>query len=646
MNMVTISPIYLENAEDIYESFFDPAFLQIRLGKQGLWHGRAASLLKMENPVRREDFENLLKGFIPDGTRDLMPASENPNRLAGWRVTLTLPPAMSGVWSVRSRGVRLHIERVFGKAVLRTLGHLERQLGESSNGVEQASLFAVFRTNAAQDFAPQLQATAVLFNFGIQRDGKVVTFSLERLMALESESQRLFERAISTPLAKYRYYGSVLRESLYDYVSTHFTMPPGLRRNWSGQDAKGNVVSKYPGFSRHWRSHARASWTNARFDGHLQFMKHPKTALKAKLWGSFDALFRDAPRVHGRKLPEATTPPPKPEKSYSRFADTIRISPLFRNNVADTFGPFFQRPPAQEMLAKEGRWHNDAAKLLQLKNPVEPAAFYNLVDGKAPDGSRKLVPRSGGPNPLVGWRLSFTAPQNFNWGWSVSSWTVSRRFERAFEQSVDATLRDIQRIMEGRWDTMSSRDKGCLAAVFRSNAAIDYSPQLQATVLLFNFALHPEGAFVTFAPEQLMNLERRIKTCFHDQLLRHMAKHNDLLSAPDREDAAEILKFLRPLDPNYRMSWWSREHWSGRNHEGARSKLLPACFPDWQSNTEFLADQALDTQHRPLGFPSIKAQKTRERGSEFREESLRQKQPVEASSVKEELHQHESRIRR
>jgi hypothetical protein len=59
------------------------------------------------------------------------------------------------------------------------------------SGGEKASLFAVFRTNIAQAFAPQLQATAMLFNVEIQRDGKVVVLPLERIMALEATQSHI-----------------------------------------------------------------------------------------------------------------------------------------------------------------------------------------------------------------------------------------------------------------------------------------------------------------------------------------------------------------------------------------------------------------------------------------------------------------------
>jgi hypothetical protein len=647
LNMITFSPIYLEDAEDICTPFFESPFLQMRLGKPGLWHGRAAQLLSTENPVRREAFENLLKGYTPDGSKGLVPEPGNPNRLAGWRVVLTLPPAMNRVWSVRSRGTRLHIERVFARAVRWALGHLERQLDDPLNGGERASLFAVFRTNAAQDLAPQLQATAVLFNLGIQRNGNAATFSLERIMALENQVKVMFERGIGSPLAKYREWGSVLQEKLDDCASPHYSMTADRRREWSGQDAEGNFVNKYPGYIGTWRSYARSSWTLVCFDDYWQFFKHPAAVLTAKLWENFDVLFMGAPRVHGRNVIEATTPPPAMERNYSESADTVRISPVFRPNVTDTFGPFFQRPLAQEMLAKAGFWHNDAAELLQLKNPVEPVTFYNLADGMTPDGSRSLVVQSVEANRLAGWRLVFTAPQLFNWGWSVTPWGVRRRFERAFEEAVGGTLTEMQRVMARRWDSMSKRDKSCLSAVFRTNATIDYSPQLQATALFFNFALGPDGSSVTFTTKQMMGLEKRIKLIFHEQFIMSIEQQAQRLSRYDRSAYGCLLGLLNSLEPVPGLCPVTREVWSGRNHEGMRSRMLPACFGQWKSETESFAQVSHDTDLHPQGNPaSITEKLVQNYLRKLHRERVLGEQSAEATTAKEKKREQELELGR
>ena len=136
-----------------------------------------------------------------------------------------------------------------------------------------------------------------------------------------------------------------------------------------------------------------------------------------------------------------------------------------------------------------GHWQGRAVKLLQLKNPVQSSVFDNLVNGMTPDGCKSLVPRSGDPNRLAGWRVTITAPQDFNWTWGAFPKTVRLRLERAFAQAVQTTLKRLEREMTGDNASPPRWDKSGLVAVFRHNAASDYSPQLQATALFFNLGL-------------------------------------------------------------------------------------------------------------------------------------------------------------
>jgi hypothetical protein len=234
----------------------------------------------------------------------------------------------------------------------------------------------------------------------------------------------------------------------------------------------------------------------------------------------------------------------------------------------------------------------------------------------------------------VGWRLVFTAPQYFNWGWSVSPWSVRRRFERAFEEAVECTLREMHGIMEGRWDS-TSMGKHCLSAVFRSNAAIDYSPQLQATILFFNFALQRDGTTVSFTTERVIRLETNLKSSFHNHLVKRMERHKELLSPYDRWYYGRLLEFLFPLEPAYRTCACHREHWSGRNHEGTRSELVPFCFPDWKSKIELFAQHSHDTDLHPEGNPPHSIEKLIQNycRAQHREKVLKQKETTKSTAT-------------
>ena len=282
-----MSPIYQENAADVYKPFFESPFLQMRLGKPGLWLGQAAKLLPLTNPVQQRALENLLSGLSPDGKTRLVPEAANPDRVAAWRMVITLPPVANRAWSVRPRKIRLAIERAFAKAVNRALKQLEKRVSEPSQRAAAAGLFAVFRTNAAQDFSPQLQATVLFPNLGIQPSGKVTTFSPEKLMGLESGLRTFLERDISPWSGKLnKWWGVTWGHSDYPTIAGHIMGAKELEV-WSGRNEQGVPTRPHPWHMaawRYWAAHVRAGVNT---EDVWEFCKDPATAVIKKAQTSY-----------------------------------------------------------------------------------------------------------------------------------------------------------------------------------------------------------------------------------------------------------------------------------------------------------------------------------------------------------------------
>ncbi len=144
----------------------------------GEWQGAGAKALGLSGEVSGEAFQNLFKGFSPDGTRPLVQNAGKKagyhKRVPGWDLTFSPPKSVSVCWALAPEPVRKKIERVHEEAVRMTLAMVEEHAGITRSGSggwkqENAALsFALFQhgTSRAQD--PQLHTHAVCFNLGLR----------------------------------------------------------------------------------------------------------------------------------------------------------------------------------------------------------------------------------------------------------------------------------------------------------------------------------------------------------------------------------------------------------------------------------------------------------------------------------------------
>ncbi|MCX6917591.1 MAG: relaxase domain-containing protein [Verrucomicrobia bacterium] len=198
--MLTISPIYLEDAEAVYAGFFQDASREVRLTNMGYWQGTGSLMLRLTNPLQLDVLGNLLKGRTPDGAQSLVRDPDNPNRVAGWRVMLTADPSVSAAWAVAPPQTRIRVERGFVHAVRDTLnvlevavaGGLEPGIRPGDTMASLALTFAVFRTKTARDLSAQLQATAIIPNLSFDMAGEPRPLAPKDLMHVESSVREAF----------------------------------------------------------------------------------------------------------------------------------------------------------------------------------------------------------------------------------------------------------------------------------------------------------------------------------------------------------------------------------------------------------------------------------------------------------------------
>jgi conjugative relaxase-like TrwC/TraI family protein len=191
--MLTISPIYESKAEEVGREWFQPELRAERLVLYAGWLGAGAKELALGPQVSQSQFENLLAGRSPDGTRSLLSAANPPRPELGWEVTIPAGQTLSVLWALAPPEARLAIERAHTNAAGGTLQLLESELAgldiltHRLREPRVGNLAAVFLSGAeGSGQSPHLCTTAFVFNLAFRPDEPVRTFTNEEVLSRQA----------------------------------------------------------------------------------------------------------------------------------------------------------------------------------------------------------------------------------------------------------------------------------------------------------------------------------------------------------------------------------------------------------------------------------------------------------------------------
>lgn len=142
--------------------------------RSGEWFGQGAKGLGLDGRVEAKQFEAILKGYLPDGTR--LGSDLRPHR-AGTDLTFSMPKSWSLIALV---GGDTRIIDVYAQAVKETLGWAEKHLAETRMEVKSQGkvvatgnlLVAMFRHDTNRNQEPNAHFHAVVANATKGTDGK------------------------------------------------------------------------------------------------------------------------------------------------------------------------------------------------------------------------------------------------------------------------------------------------------------------------------------------------------------------------------------------------------------------------------------------------------------------------------------------
>ncbi|RKF15996.1 conjugative relaxase [Altericroceibacterium spongiae] len=152
----------------------DNYYTQKQSSEASLWGGEAAKKLNLSGEVSKADFENILNGILPDGTKV---GSENTQRRISDDFTFSMPKSASIMAYVAKdeRVLAAHFEAVKAKMKWAEKNFAEtRDYSRSRNGEPVKTgnlLYAMFQHDTSRELDPQGHIHVIIANLTQNKDG-------------------------------------------------------------------------------------------------------------------------------------------------------------------------------------------------------------------------------------------------------------------------------------------------------------------------------------------------------------------------------------------------------------------------------------------------------------------------------------------
>jgi len=178
-----------------------------------------------------------------------------------------------------------------------------------------------------------------------------------------------------------------------------------------------------------------------------------------------------------------------------------------------------------EHSVQNPKWAGTGASLLNLPEFVERDHFDNLLNGYSPDGKFKLVQNAGADSRQGFWDLTFSVPKAVSVLWAGATEEVRSQLDAAIENSVLATLRQIEEAAG-----FSRRGKGgsqivpaaLTFALFQHISSRAEDPQVHWHCVLVNVGVREDGTTGALYTERLFQEKMNAGSFFQAQLIHEL----------------------------------------------------------------------------------------------------------------------------
>ncbi len=201
------------------------------------------------------------------------------------------------------------------------------------------------------------------------------------------------------------------------------------------------------------------------------------------------------------------------------------IEPVRPGDAQRLLQEFFTPESLAERLGEAGRWQGMGVERLGLTNPVQEAAFINLLGGRMPDGTRSLVADTPGPDRTGAWRLTFDTSPSVSVLWAMVPPADRGIIERVHAACVRTAMMDVEYVLCGHsieTELMMDKLPGAVFASFRQGAAWDQTPHLHTSVFCMNLGIGPDGQAKMFQPREVLEATKEATTYYRQFLEQNL----------------------------------------------------------------------------------------------------------------------------
>lgn len=261
----------------------------------------------------------------------------------------------------------------------------------------------------------------------------------------------------------------------------------------------------------------------------------------------------------------------------------ITISEVRQKDAERAYQEYFQPEFRSRRLGSFGNWHGGGQYIWELKNPVQPAAFQNLVRGLSPDGKQRILEDNHDPGRVAFWQIEFSGSQSLSVLWAMSPRTWRPHIGLAQKMAALQALDWFERQMTtpGEIQRRNLDAPIPLSAFFTSGASHDQSPHLKLTAFVLAHGILGDGSAQKLAVENVADYGKATSYLYDVALGSGLRR---LIGPFQREPGILDLRIVGvPRELVRRLYFdtaFSRDHSRGPNEQPLTEKEL---FASWRA---------------------------------------------------------------
>ena len=161
-----------------------------------------------------------------------------------------------------------------------------------------------------------------------------------------------------------------------------------------------------------------------------------------------------------------------------------------------------------EGLDNQGRWQGQGATKLGLHGRVDRIAFYNVLEGRSPDGKHNLVQNAGHEHRQCYWDLVFSPPKSVSVLWVMLPEHLREQIVQAHNESVQETLAFMEQeagfTRRGKGGTIIERVPLAFAT-FLHGTSRAHDPLVHTHCALINLCVREDGSTGSLRTEEIFD---------------------------------------------------------------------------------------------------------------------------------------------